>query len=450
MLLVACLTLGMIEMPRVGAAEAAAPIAMPASIEQAESDALQWLLGQMVPNDVVPSPDRTRRSLLLSYRIPADDPNHRYLNGRSFVYDNALAAIAFTMLGRNHEAESVLNALGRLVRPDGSLWFGYNTQNRWPTERDHEGAIVRTGAVAWVGYAFTYYLGARSLGQPDLVSTDAVASRYLRVAQTIAGWMLTRQVGDRSDPRFGLLTGGAGASTVSVAGSTPAEGYDAAEVRWVSTEHNLDSWFFLRDLARITGRGDLEAAAETVRGRLMSLWSETDAQFVQGIHETGKTDTALPLDCASWGALLLAAQGRDEQARRCVAAMQARFSYTPPKAPAAAGYRPYGPEPVYADPRVNSWYFPDAPGKLWQELPFVWAEGSLGAAAALARTGRTADAAAVIDAMRSLAIEGGLRYAAGPVDFQFTDYPSVASTAWYIIAVEVLRGSPWGSRFWGP
>jgi len=431
-------------MPRAAAAEAAAPFVMAAPIEQAESDALQWLLGQMVPNDIVPAPDRTRRSLLLSYRIPADDPSYRYLSGRSFVYDDALAAIAFTMLGHNREAESVLNALDRLVRPDGSLWFGYSTQNRWPTERDHEGAIVRTGAVAWVGYAFAYYLGARSLSQPGYVSTEAVASRYLRAAESIAAWMLSRQVGDRSDPRFGLLTGGTGAV------GSPAEKYNTAEVRWVSTEHNLDSWFFLRDLARITGRRDLEAAAESVRGGLLSLWSETDSQFVQGIHETGKIDTALPLDCASWGALFLEAQGRDEQARRCVAAMEDRFSYTPPNAAAAAGYRPYGPEPVHGDPRVDSWYFPDAPGKLWQDVPFVWGEGSLGAAAALARTGRTTDALQLIDAMRSLAVAGGLRYAAGSVAFQFTEYPSVASTAWYIIAAEVLRGSPRGKRFWGP
>jgi len=82
------------------AADVLPPGAVPPAIEQAEGEAAQWLLAQMVPNDIVPAPDPGRRRLLVSYRVPRDDPTYRFVYGRSFVYDDALGAIALTMLGR--------------------------------------------------------------------------------------------------------------------------------------------------------------------------------------------------------------------------------------------------------------------------------------------------------------------------------------------------------------
>ena len=418
-----------------------------ADMDQAEKDAAQWLLRQMVPNPVVPQPSPGRRRLILSYRVPAEDPAFRYIYGRSFAYDNALAAVSLTMLGRYREAEYVLNALSRLLRPDGSLWFAYNTQNNWPDESDHDSAIVRSGANAWAGYAFTYYLEARSRENPGFPSSDPVGIEYVRAARSIASALLARQVADRADPRFGLITGGVGASTVTMGtASQPEERYDPAPVQWVSMEHNIDSWFFLSDLAQITSAADIGAAADLLRTRLALLWSEKDGQFRQGIHEDRTIDTVLPLDGASWGALYLLAQGRRADALRCVAAMQRFFS----EVNGARGYRPYGQAPVYTDAAVNRFYFPDNPVRQWQDLPFIWGEGSFGAAAALIRAGNRQEGLRVLDSLRALAVDGGFRYASTPVQYEFSDYPSVASTAWFIIAVELARGGPAADAFWGP
>ncbi|HYW85841.1 MAG TPA: hypothetical protein VFB30_21490, partial [Spirochaetia bacterium] len=70
---------------------------MPVALDTAEKEAARWLLGQMVPDDVVPVPDPGRRRLLLSYRVPKVDPAYHYIYGRSFIYDDALGAIALTM-----------------------------------------------------------------------------------------------------------------------------------------------------------------------------------------------------------------------------------------------------------------------------------------------------------------------------------------------------------------
>jgi hypothetical protein len=428
-------------------AAAGSPTAVSLSIERMEAGAVQWLAQQMVPNPTVPAPESSRRRLLLSYRVPPEDPAFRYVYGRSAIYDDALGAIAFTMVGRYREAEFLLGAITRLVRADGGLWFAYNTQNDWPSETDHEGAIVRTGAVAWAGYALSYYLQARALETPEFGSKDPLGIQFLSSAESIARWLLARQAPAGSDPRAELLTGGSGSAVLAFpdGAAGPTEISSAAPVEWVSTEHNIDAWYFLRDLGRLTGEARYSAAAERIRARVLTLWSEKDGQFIQGIHADRTPDTALPLDAASWGAIFLRSQGRDAQADRCLQVMESRFAV---RVGDVRGYRPYGREPVYTDARVNAYYYPGG-GMLWSDLPLVWCEGSLGAAAAYIRAGRAAEARLVMESQAGLAVDGGFRYASMPVPYQFSDYPSVASTAWLVIAAQMLRGSPAGGLFWG-
>jgi hypothetical protein len=105
---------------------------------------------------------------------------------------------------------------------------------------------------------------------------------------------------------------------------------------------------------------------------------------------------------------------------------------------------------VYEDQRVNRFFFPEASRKLWQDLPFIWGEGSLGVAVALARLGNSEEALSIVDSLRHFSAGGGIRYASSTVQYLFTDYPSVASTSWFIIAAETLRGAPSAGSFWGP
>jgi hypothetical protein len=423
------------------------PAGLPPALERARADAVEWLAGQMVPNEAVPAPEASRRRLLLSYRVPPDDPDYRTIHGRSALYDDSLAAVAFAMARRYRESEYVLGALSRLVRPDGGLWFTYNTQNDWPSESDHGGAISRTGAVAWAGYAITYYLGLRAAERQDFASADPLGIRLLKSAEEIAGYILALQVPAGPDPRAGLVAGGTGSVALALPEGRPdpEEVASEASVEWVSTEHNIDAWYFLRDLGRLTRDARYSDAAQRIKSRVLDLWSERDGQFIQGIHPDRKPDTALPLDTASWGAIFLLSQGRDAQAGRCLQIMDRRFALG---GKGVNGYRPYAREPVYADPRVNRYYYPGG-GGLWSDLRMVWYEGSFGAAAAHARGGRTAQARAILESLAGHAVEGGFRYASISIPYQFSSHPSVASTAWFVIAAELLRGSPEGALFWG-
>ncbi len=415
---------------------------------KAQRQAVEWIKTQLVPNDVVPEPAPTRRRLLLSYRIPREDPAYPYLYGRSFLYDNALGVVALTMAGEYRHAEYILSAIKRLLRNDGSLWFMYNTNNSWPGEDDHDGAVMRMGAVAWFGYAVTYYLHARGEEEATFLVEDTLAQGYLEMAEAIAGYILQNQVIDPADRRYGLVTGGWGDYEIKInpGSGTPVEEYVPSRVPWVSMEHNIDIYFFLRGLHTLTGDERYRKGAELVRSGLLGLWSEEHGQLYRGIRSTGVIDTALPLDGASWAALFLISIGEEEKAGRCLGVLNSRFLS---KHSGITGYRPYSSEPVYEDVGVNRYYYPDHPGMLWKDLPFVWGEGSCGAAAALIRAGKLKEGAAVLNSMLSLRVDGGFRYASASVPYQFSDYTSVASTAWFIIAVELLKGGRMAAIFWG-
>jgi hypothetical protein len=417
-------------------------------ILEAERQAVEWLKGQIVPNNIVPEPDPSRRRLMLSYQLPPDDPAYPYIHSRSFIYDDALGVIAMTMAGEYRMAEYVLSALLRLIREDGSFWFAYNTSNNWPSEEDHEGALIRMGAIAWAGYAATFYLNAQLRMDQSFIENDFLAKDFLDMSEKIARFVLNHQIREQSDKRYGLVTGGWATYSLKMPGDdeTPVEEYSESNITWVSMEHNIDLYFFLRDLGRLTGKREYIAAAERVRDGLMRLWSNKKGQFIQGIKGDQRADTALPLDGASWASLFLLSIGEERLARRCLATVEKHFVAQSDK---LRGYKPYYAETVFENRRVNGYFFPEDPGMRWADLDIIWGEGSLGVATAYAMTGNTEKAKEIIESILSLRVDGGFRYATVSVPYQFSNQPSVASTAWFVIAVQVLKDENMRAAFWG-
>lgn len=405
-----------------------------------------WLQGQVTPNRVVPNPDPGRRRLLISYGIqPKEFPQGFH---RSATYDNALAAVAFLITGQRDRAAFTLHALARLVRADGSLWFGYNTANSWPDEADHESAVVRGGAVAWAGYAFTFYL----IHQPPCAGDRGCARErafFLETAERLAKYLLSLQVNDSSDHRDGLLRLGYGSITLAYRADTNqvVELYQDEPALGISTENNISAWFFLRQLAMLTGESRWSQAAERLgRGLLRGMWNDSIGQFNQGFESSGVPDRVKALDCASWGALFLLAVGETEKARRALGVVE---SYYAVRNREAVGYRPYFDHPVYAGPEVGRFFFPDNPGKQWRELPLVWSEGTLGVGLAYFRIGQAERARQIVLGLGALRAEnGGLRYASMALPHQMADAPSVAASAWLVLLEEALEGNPLAEQIW--
>jgi hypothetical protein len=424
------------------------------SFASAKEKALAWLESRMVPNDTVPDPQPERMHLVLSYAIPTDDPSYKYLYGRSMVYDNALAVIAFTMAGDYSNAEFVLNTLKRLVSKDGSLWFGYNVNNSWPSVDDHSGALVRTGSSAWVGYAAVFYILHRQKEEPDFLDRSKTGQAFLKMARAIADNILRLQVKNPKDLRFGLVTGGKNSSSLAYVEGSVVEDFREETVDWVSTEHNIDAYIFLADLARVTGEKTFTIAAGEIQKGIFNIWSAGDNQFYQGI-KPDQIDKVLALDCASWGSIFSFISGKTDFANACITAVEKNYkSIDYAKGIGEIkGFKPYAVKEIFEDTNkvkaIAKYYFPGKPDISWKEMPGVWGEGSLGVAVAYAKLGQIAKAKEVVNnILRMQTPEGGVLYFTRDIPHEFASFPSVASTAWLVMALSVLENKTLLEEFW--
>lgn len=419
-----------------------------------ERDLIGFLGSRVVtPSGQTPvHPDR--EGLVLSYQMDPDDPVYAYLGMRSTSYDCALAAIAFVMAGRYDLAADVLDALERSLPgagpddqsfKDGDVWFFLNTHNAYPNPQDHHGAMVRTGANCWVGYAATFYIRAARLDRRADVLSGGRHARMIALAERVAQPVLQRQVIDPADERDGLVSGGWGTVTYECGEEEPRELWLPGEVQWCSTEHNIDAYFFLRDLGELTGSQKYTDAAKRIRRALDETYNPEQGQLNRGVNEHGR-DPLMVLDAASWGALYFAANGDTDRAGQSLAATRRYHCVTD----SLTGFRPERGSMVYENPWLQAHFYPDLEGGEWDSTPFVWSEGSLGVALALARLGDAQSAHGVLEHMMSPEMnrEGGVRYADRVIEMQFCDAPSVAGSAWAYIVLKELAGSPVAQLFW--
>jgi hypothetical protein len=400
----------------------------------------RWLQRQIAPNPLVPDPDPSRRGLAISYGLtPEEFPQGFH---RSAVYDDALVALAFLILDDRDRAGYLLHALARLVRADGSLWFGYNTANDWPGEADHDSALVRAGAVSWVGYALAFYLAHQPPCAGDR-GCERERSFFRKTAVRLGEYLLSLEVSDARDRRDGLLRLGFGRIELAYKAdiNKVVEIYTEGPYPGISTENNISAWFFLRQLGAVTGEARWIRAAERVRTALLSsAWDASLDQFIAGFHPDGSPDATKALDCLSWGALFLTAAGDLDKARRSLAVVESRYSVRDGK---SAGFRPYSDSPIYQDPEVGRFFFPDNPRREWLDLPLVWSEGTLGVALASLRLGRPDEARRFLDGLLPLQPgDRGLRYASRDLPFHMRSAPGAASAAWLILVGEALAGNP--------
>lgn len=411
--------------------------------------ALEWLTSQIVPNTTVPSPSPDRRNLVISYEVPKDDKAYSYIYSRSSIYDNAVAAIAFLSHDQQSEAGDILEALSRLVNDDGSLFFSYNTHNSWPNLGDHEGAIIRSGALAWVGYVTVFYLSQRLTEDSEGAKRSPRVKLLRKKSTAMAEYILSQMVEDVDDERYGLVRGGYGLYELKYdpIQKEVIQPFIDQTVEWCSTEHNIDSYFFLRDLGRLTEDKKFLNAAERIKGSLLSkLWDDDLGQFIQGIKADGSLDKNLALDCTYLASIFLLALGDDNTAELCLGAGSKYRNIS------GLGFKPYLGTLVYEDPEVNAFYFPSDPEKTWDSLDIDWFEGTLGVAAAYLKNGLSEQAKSLIEGLNKYCRKqnkGSLPYSTYPLPFLFNTYPSIASTSWYLIANEMLEDEIFRRRFCG-
>jgi hypothetical protein len=377
-----------------------------ARADDGSGDALAWLAARQDAGGGT--------GLVRSFTIPAGDPD-RALSPLSFTYDDGLAALAFLAGGETTRAHDVLAGLASIQAPDGSLPFAYDT-----TAHVVASELRRSGAIAWAGYAAVRY-------------EQATGDRAFRAfAEGVGDWLIDHQVTATNgfastDQRYGSVLGG-------------------PDVEWASTEHNVDAYFFLRDLGRLPSAGEQYApAANAIADSLVfHHWDYWRGRFFTGVT-TSWPDPTRALDVSSWGGLFMLAIGRADLAAQAAATLSDfdvtgkpvvastdldRYNTTYSSLGPFAGYRGYAGDPGTDDP-------PD----------HVWAEGTWGALLLRARLGEDVSAdVASLQALQDVDPAGGyLQVTEGRRSPPYENHvwPATAPTAW---AVMVLRdrGGLWG------
>ena len=432
-----------------GVAAPPGPVAAPAKRGDASAErlarALRWMDGHRMAyrmsrryetgdaDTFVKYPPRGAEAVY-SFDLPMSHTHYPYLRRykRAYLYDNALAVILWSLAGEFEKAKGLLTTMEDLQNPDGSTGFSWNCWGDGFYNRHYK----RTGAIAWAGYAAVTY---------ERLSGD---DRFRKFTEKTAGYVLSQQVTDPEDPRFGFFKGGHGfwSEDYRKLADRPAE--------FCCVEHQIDSYFFLRDCHTLTGKGRYRQAALLLRRRMMDvLWDDCAGHFHVAVDAKG-VNRDLALDASSWGAIFLCAIGEAGKARRALAFVERTFKSS---ANDIKGFKAYAGQ------------YRDHPAHDWDRLSMVWSEGSLGVALAQLKVGDRRACGAIVSAIGTMQqATGGVCYTAYADDLalpaeavkavdgrpptdaldEFLRCPSVAGTAWLGI-VEVSRQEG-ANDFWGP
>lgn len=110
---------------------------------------------------------------------------------------------------------------------------------------------VRTGAMGWLLWGMCYY------------TLETGDRSYINMIRKGGDWMISRQVTDINDPRYGLMTGGIGAYNME------DYSYIDTDIEWCSVEHQCSGLQALEGCALVLKNEKYKKAAELVRDQLI-------------------------------------------------------------------------------------------------------------------------------------------------------------------------------------
>lgn len=220
-----------------------------ASASTAAGHTQEEVLGQLI--SWLERHANAQTGLLPSYE---GDPK---LEGISYTYDQAVAAIAFALFEKKEAARRILTFYkDRAHKTDGGYISSYDAPSGQPVEWN-----VHVGPNVWIGIAALQY--QRMTGD----------TAFQGVAQSIGNWLLDLQA---RDPERGLRGG--------------------PKTEWFSTEHNLDAYAFFGMLHRATRDARYLKAQEELFAWLM----KHAADRTSGAFKRGKGDATIATDTFSW------------------------------------------------------------------------------------------------------------------------------------------------------
>ena len=281
-------------------------------------------------------------------------------------------------------------------QPEGSLSFSYDVYNGQVDQ-----AYIRSGAVAWVAYAYGIYM-----------ERTGDFERAALGLQSMLDFLFSLQSTD-ADARQNLVTIGWGVY------QDPGYQYVPGPIPAVSAEHNIDCYFAFDKAARVlptaaqrlytqglitqaqadqlrTTAGTASAKAAQISAAILNqLWipesGGVKGHFAQGASSAG-LDTSLALDAASsWSALFCHEVGDDAKAVACLEFAYETFFLPNQQIVASAVADSYNEAYQQLTPFDGFKPYADSAGGYSGSPASVWMEGTWGVIAALLRLSDNAD-----------------------------------------------------------
>lgn len=224
--------------------------------------------------------------LLVSYEA-TESPADTSLRNPAYIYDNALAMIAFMDQGTDEDWKRAVILANTFLEcqkkepgfTDNRLQNGYQSgliidqiskrailPGVWEEGRekriwDEFSANTHTGNIAWVIIGLLKYYEERG------------GERYLNCAQVLAEWIDENTFDIRG---AGGFTGG-------------YEGFGHDKVLWKSTEHNLDVYVAFKKLDSFCPGTKWESLAQHAKRFVEAMWNDTNKFFWTGTDQDGIT-----------------------------------------------------------------------------------------------------------------------------------------------------------------
>ena len=372
----------------------------------------------------------TTGRLPASFLIPADDPQYNkdgsnalgvygyMLNSRTWAYDVGLALLVFTTSGDYDLCKEMLGRMAYEQNDDGSFNFSYDIYIGQLFD-----GYVRMGAIGWLLWGACYY---------TLESGDR---SYVDMIQKGGDWMISKQVTDTKDPRYGLMTGGYGTYNME------DYSYSPDEIEWCSVEHQCSGLQALEGCALVLKDQKYKETAELVRDQLyLKCYDRENRRFVQGIHRS--VDGAWALDCTTWAGMLAFSIVNDDAAFACLET--AKDVYLTSGKPIVQSTEKDYYNTAYSDAGTFSGFKPysDRTPDYAGAPDLVWSEGTLGYAALALVLGKVDEARRYVDECIRLqdceGSTGGVIYTTatyGMLPWEFHVWESVVSSSWLYLLI---------------
>ena len=324
-------------------------------------------------------------------------------HSQSYIYDQALAIIAFTKQDDQENAKDLLHALSNLQKIDGSLYFSYylNGESPYPVEGDKRYA----GAIAWVALAAITY-------QHKFKSKEFLGfnSRVLKYLET------------QMKP---VLIDGKSLKAISF---SP---FDISETIWnesetAALEHNLDAYSAFLHFSQVNNHKEWKIHAAELKKFIMAMWDSSRSHFWSGANlKNGIVNKQeLYLDNQTWSLLALDKNILKDLNTKDALALNC--------------------DQFLVEHEGVTGFMDSKPTRRPASSQFVWSEGTAGQILAMTKhndlyqetlTCKGHKTTSFLDNMKKMKKEdGGIAYSTSTPNPDFTTSSSVAGTVWYYFA----------------